>query len=191
MQEEPQLSPSSILPQTQGKAGACPQPQRQTSENPQQSAREQPWLPKSCCQGNALISPSRPQGAGHVPSQRCWRRPRGEPRISRGGPGAPQSPPLRGCLLHGWQPQTQADPDAFIPLPGRIQHYIHLGSKPQPLCSRATGSFPPSSHLFGDCGATLGAAPRLRVPREGTGFGELGHPARHRAHRCFLSWEER
>lgn len=49
---------SSILSQQDGRGRTCPQPQRQTSENPHLNTTQPSQLPKSCCQGNALINPA-------------------------------------------------------------------------------------------------------------------------------------
>lgn len=49
---------SSILSQHDGGGRSCPQPQQQTSENPHLNTTLQSQLPKSCCWGNALLSPA-------------------------------------------------------------------------------------------------------------------------------------
>lgn len=60
-------------PYMKAEAGACPQPQHQTSENPQQSTIEQPQLPKSCCWRNTPINPALSLGRRRCPSHHSTR----------------------------------------------------------------------------------------------------------------------
>lgn len=60
-------------PYMKAEAGACPQPQHQTSENPQQSTIEQPQLPKSCCWRNTAINPALSLGRRRCPSHHSTR----------------------------------------------------------------------------------------------------------------------
>lgn len=151
-------------PHLKGEAGARPQPQQQTSENPHQSTTEQPRLPKSCCWGNALINPAPSYGGGRVPSHHS---------TETSSEGSPQGCITRVGKLLDW-PQTQHQKGQTL--------LITWDYRPQTLLCRDTSFM----FLFAQILLPNGSAPTafqthpwgrdLQPPRPYRGNGGSGTP---------------
>lgn len=139
---------SLILSQHDERGRTCPQPQHQTSENPHLNTTQPSRLPKSCCQGNALINPApslgrrtcalgsqhRNLGSGLAASlhHQDWKTPKsvlnpsakGSNPLSHPGPPTPDPP----ALSHIPHAPVCSNPGALQPPPKPSSQ--HAGTRP-------------------------------------------------------------